>query len=125
MNHKLYFTNVLASIAGKKHIQRPSLLCSNSLPSQRYMAKCSYLLLLTLGLQALGILIPYIKVLQKNIFSPPLPFISQTVGFSPECGIFSFFLSPWKFFLTTTLLRLSVLRTHTNKKSQIKLKLSA
>ncbi|GFS96100.1 uncharacterized protein NPIL_489711 [Nephila pilipes] len=62
------------------------------------MAKCSNLLLLTLSLQALGILIPYISVLQKNIFSPPLPFISQTVGFSPECGIFTFFLVPGSFF---------------------------
>ncbi|GBM35704.1 hypothetical protein AVEN_267460-1 [Araneus ventricosus] len=62
------------------------------------MAKCSHLLFLTLGLQVLGIFIPYISVLQKNIFSPPLPFISQTVGFSPECGIFAFFLVPGSFF---------------------------
>ncbi|GFY45198.1 uncharacterized protein TNIN_122641 [Trichonephila inaurata madagascariensis] len=62
------------------------------------MAKCSNLLLLTLSFQVIGILIPYISVLQKNIFSPPLPFISQTVGFSPECGIFTFFLVPGSFF---------------------------
>ncbi|GFT89102.1 uncharacterized protein TNCV_3085091 [Trichonephila clavipes] len=66
---------------------------------KRYMAKCSNLLLLTLSFQVIGILIPYISVLQKNIFSPPLPFISQTVGFSPECGIFTFFLVPGSFFV--------------------------
>ncbi|KAG8202137.1 hypothetical protein JTE90_010498 [Oedothorax gibbosus] len=65
--------------------------------SQRYMAKCSKLLLLTLGLQFLGIFIPYILVLKRNIFDPPLPFISQTTGFSPECGVFAFLLIPASF----------------------------
>ncbi|XP_054709709.1 DNA damage-regulated autophagy modulator protein 1-like isoform X2 [Uloborus diversus] len=61
------------------------------------MIFCDTLLLLTLWLQVLGIVTPYIINIWKTSYNPPLPFISHAVGSPPENGIFTLLMIPGSF----------------------------